>query len=115
LAHISVPDLSRVRDRHAYTRLRLAIVGLLVVGLAAILPIILVILNMGQWIDIRATNDEKAAVARERAHDLANQLAAYKQEVATEYVRHGALERLESPIMDAIRGLGQRIDQAMIS
>lgn len=96
-----------------------AIVGILVMGVAAILPIVLHILNLGQYIariDIKATNAEKAAeLARERAHDLGNQLASYKQEVATEYVRHSALDKLESTIMEAIRGLGRRIDEALLN
>lgn len=91
------------------------IVGLLVVGLAAMLPVILALLYMGQWvgrIDNRATNAEKAAeLARERAHDLANQLASFKTEASRMYVLTGAFEKSEERLMAAIEAIGTRLDR----
>lgn len=92
-----------------------AMVGIVLIGIVTILPLGAAVLFIGTWVgrvDTKATSAEKAAeLARQQAHDLSNQLAAYKVEAANNFVSHGALEKVEGRLMVALGELGKRLDR----
>lgn len=92
-----------------------AIVGLVIIGIVTVLPLGAAILFIGSWVgrvQTTATKAEREAeVARERAHDIANQLAAFKVEVSNDYVRTAAMDKLEARLVGAISDVRQFIAQ----
>lgn len=94
------------------------VVGLLVLGVVALLPFLGAILFIGSWVgrlETRTANAEKQAIdARERCHALSNAIATHQQHVATEYVRHGALEQLEARLVGAIGELKHSLDRIVL-
>lgn len=102
-----------------------AVTGIIIGGVVFILPLLATVLYIGSWVGRQQTelsgvkediSDTQAEVKilRERNEDLSNQLAKHKQEIALEYVRHGALDKLETAIMKAIADIGRRIDEALL-
>jgi hypothetical protein len=94
-----------------------AIVGIILIGFAAILPIGAAILFIGLWVgrvNTTATNAAKdAEVARDRAQQLSNDLMAYKNQVALEYVRHEALKEVEGRITAAVNDLRLMLERVL--
>lgn len=92
-------------------------IGIVVVGFASLIPVVTWLMSIGNRIgqaEIKAATAAKdAEIARERSHDVANQLSAAKVEFSQTYVRQSALDRLEERLMEAITEMRGSIEKIL--
>lgn len=103
-------------------------VGVIIIGIVAMFPIIGGLIGIGLYAgginrtaqgaekavaELRITQEREAQTSRERSHELANALSTFQQQVSNDYVKASAMERFESRVMEAINGLGRRLDRFM--
>lgn len=93
-----------------------AVVGVVVLGFVTVLPLGAAVLFIGSWVgrvqNVATNTETEVKMIRERMYTLGNDFAKYQQQVATEYVRHDALNASEGRIMAAmadLRGLIQQL------
>jgi hypothetical protein len=84
-----------------------ALVGSLVLGLVLLIPGLAAVAGIFVWVGKIST---KAESASRRSHDLANELASFKVEVAKDYATKELLKEFKREIVEAIAGLSARID-----
>jgi hypothetical protein len=93
------------------------LVGYLVTGLVFLIPGITALVVVVSWINRIAANantaKEVSDAARERLHDLNNQVATFRAEVARDYASKSTISELRSEVLSAINGLSNRIDRIL--
>ena len=91
------------------------LVGYLVVGLILLIPgiaaCVAVVAYVNRVAAQAAAGKEGSDLARERLHDLSNQFAAFKIEVARDYATKNTITELKSEVLGAIERLGARFDR----